>query len=97
MNNFAYNADHALLPSDVAERMIELCQQSKYTGGTVLETSVVGSRIIPEWNVDPPKWVTDPDVAKTASQGAGTSDGEENYGHIRKLMNKERGVALTRL
>ena len=48
MKNFRYDESHALLPSDVAERMVELCQQAKFTGGTVFETNVTGDRIIPE-------------------------------------------------
>lgn len=56
MNDFSYAAENALLPIDVAERMVEMCQQkAKYGGGTVLETSVAGSRVIPQWNIDPPK------------------------------------------
>jgi short-subunit dehydrogenase len=56
MNNFSYAPENALMPIDVAERMIEMCQQkAKYGGGIVFETSVAGSRVIPEWNVDAPK------------------------------------------
>lgn len=93
MDNFSYAAESALSPMDVAERITEMCQQkAKYPGGSVLETSVVGNRIIPEWNIDPPKWVKDADVAP---QGAGTSDANgETYSHIKALLNRERGQAI---
>lgn len=98
MENFSYAAEHALSPTDVAERMIEMCQQkAKYGGGTVFETSVVGNRIIPTWNIDPPKWVTDAGVAQSTPQGMGKTDEDgETYNHIKELLKKERGAAIKR-
>ncbi|GLA02071.1 hypothetical protein AnigIFM60653_001366 [Aspergillus niger] len=43
---------------EVAEYMLELIQQGKYPGGSVVEITSSGSdgrRIIPPWNVSPPK------------------------------------------
>jgi NAD(P)-dependent dehydrogenase (short-subunit alcohol dehydrogenase family) len=87
MKNLFYAAENALSPTDVAERMIEMCQQkAKYGGGTVFETSVFGSRVIPEWNIDPPNFPL---------LGTGTGDEvSETYSHIKELLEKERGAAL---
>ncbi|KFY29479.1 hypothetical protein V491_00009 [Pseudogymnoascus sp. VKM F-3775] len=45
----------AITPEDIAQSIHEvITEPAKYPGGTVLETLATGSRIIPEWNVDPP-------------------------------------------
>ena len=45
----------AISPEDVAQTIHEvITKSSKYPGGTVLETLVTGTRVIPEWNIDPP-------------------------------------------
>lgn len=87
MNNFRYEAEHAMSPTDVAERMIEICQnKAKYSGGTVLETSLYGTRVIPEWNVDPPKH---------PRLGVGVDGKElETFSHIDNLLKNERGAAI---
>lgn len=43
--------------AEVAEYMLELIQQGKYSGGSVVEitsSSPDGRRVIPPWNVSPP-------------------------------------------
>lgn len=70
--------------------MVEMCQQrSKFGGGVVFETSAFGERVVPEWNVDPPK-----------HPPLGVSTGEEvvkTYGHVTELLKRERGVAVKSL
>lgn len=87
MNDFRYEPQHAMSPTDVAERMVEMCQQtSKYRGGVVLETSLYETRVVPEWNVDPPKH---------PRLGTGTSDNsEETFSHVAELLKNERGAGF---
>lgn len=43
--------------AEVAEYMLELIQQGKYSGGSVVEITSSGPdgrRVIPPWNVSPP-------------------------------------------
>jgi hypothetical protein len=83
MKDFFYAPENAMNPTEVAERMVEMCQQkTKYGGGVVLETSIYGTRVIPEWNVDPPKH---------PPLGLGTG---ETYSHVNRLLKNERGMAL---
>jgi hypothetical protein len=90
MNDFGYEPEHTMSPTDVAERMIEMCQQkSKYGGGVVLETSLYGTRVIPEWNVDPPKH---------PRLGVGIGDkSREAFGHVSDLLKKERLMGLQKV
>jgi hypothetical protein len=45
----------AISPENVAQTIQEaITQPSKYPGGAVIETLAVGTRVIPEWNIDPP-------------------------------------------
>jgi NAD(P)-dependent dehydrogenase (short-subunit alcohol dehydrogenase family) len=90
MNDFFYAPEHAMCSTDVAERIIEMCQQKiKYGGGIVLETSLYGTRMIPEWNVDPPKH---------PPLGVGTADkAGQTYGHVKSMLKNEHGAALENL
>jgi hypothetical protein len=95
MSNFSYSAVNALSPLDVAERMIELCQQAKYVGGTILETAIGGTRVIPEWNIDPPKLWADPTKNEKIVEQDGKVSAEKidgDYSHIGEKLKKERGV-----
>ncbi|KAJ5634235.1 hypothetical protein N7528_002077 [Penicillium herquei] len=45
----------AISPEDVARVMHQaIIEPLKYPGGTVLEVTVLGTRVIPPWNMDPP-------------------------------------------
>jgi len=51
---YSMSEEKALSPEDVASNMLHLIQQKKYECGTVLELSLAGTRVVPEWNIDPP-------------------------------------------
>ena len=53
-SQFSFQERNALKPDEVATSMLELLQEKKYECGTVLEISLAGTRVIPEWNVSPP-------------------------------------------
>ena len=53
-SKFSFQERNALKPDEVATSMLELLQEKKYECGTVLEISLAGTRVIPEWNVSPP-------------------------------------------
>ncbi|QRC95552.1 hypothetical protein JI435_032360 [Parastagonospora nodorum SN15] len=50
-----YSATEAgyLTPQDCAKHLLDLLQKKEYACGTVLELTIEGTRIIPEWNVAP--------------------------------------------
>jgi hypothetical protein len=53
-----FSSVESLRPDEVAKVMIELAQEGKYKGGTVLEVMANNgpkTRIIPEWRIDPPE------------------------------------------
>jgi NAD(P)-dependent dehydrogenase (short-subunit alcohol dehydrogenase family) len=54
MKQFSFADDKALLPEQVAEKMLEMLQEPGFTCGTIVEITPWGSRLIPEWNVAPP-------------------------------------------
>jgi len=90
MRNFFYDKGHTMEPIDVAERMVEMCQQKdRYRGGVIFETSVFGNRVVPEWNVEAPKH-------PLLGVGTGGREGD-SYGHVTELLKRERGVALKSL
>ncbi|KAH7032149.1 15-hydroxyprostaglandin dehydrogenase [Macrophomina phaseolina] len=51
---FKYSQDAILEPEDVARAAKQLVEEGRYGGGTVLEVTTVGTRVIPEWGVMPP-------------------------------------------
>ena len=52
-----YSASEArfLTPDACAKSLLDLLQKKEYPCGSVLEISLSGTRVIPEWNVDPPQ------------------------------------------
>ncbi|ORY17262.1 hypothetical protein BCR34DRAFT_51119 [Clohesyomyces aquaticus] len=57
VSQFSFQEQAALSPDDVAKNMLELLQEKKYKCGTVLEISLAGTRVVPEWNIAPPAGV----------------------------------------
>jgi hypothetical protein len=83
IKQFGYTTESSISPEEVAQAMIELCTDGKYGGGTCLETSTGGNRILGTWN-----------IAEPAS--AGTAVPKEaikmNQAPIRAIMDKEKGT-----
>lgn len=51
---YGYTAENTISAEDVARAMIELCVQGRYRGGTCLETSKGGNRVLGTWNIPEP-------------------------------------------
>lgn len=48
-------AEHkALSPDQVAQNMLDLLEKKEFTCGSVMEISLAGTRLVPEWNIAPP-------------------------------------------
>ncbi|KAJ3549268.1 hypothetical protein NM208_g587 [Fusarium decemcellulare] len=91
---FGVTSDIAIGPDAVADVINEAVESAQYPGGTVLEISRLGKRVVPEWNIDPPGKIggematgTDvpPDRVKEALQP------------ILDITAAERGTVLCRL
>lgn len=57
MKQFSINPDKTLKPETCATHMLELLQKKEYPCGSVLEVTLGGVRLIPEWGVEPPRGV----------------------------------------
>ncbi|KAK3717568.1 hypothetical protein LTR37_005634 [Vermiconidia calcicola] len=80
----------ALDADDVAEAMIDLVQDGKYVGGTLLEimpNNGAKTRVIPEWNIDPPQGgsLTNADPNSTEIPAA--------FREMKSVMDRERGTS----
>ncbi|KAI0584069.1 FabG Dehydrogenase with different specificities related to short-chain alcohol dehydrogenase [Pyrenophora tritici-repentis] len=51
---FSMDADKVLTPDICATHLLELLQKKEYPCGSVLELTLAGTRLIPEWGVQPP-------------------------------------------
>ncbi|KAL1649582.1 hypothetical protein SLS58_001639 [Diplodia intermedia] len=54
LREFGYAPSIILEPRDVAAAAVRLVEGAEYGGGTVLEVTTRGTRVIPEWGVQPP-------------------------------------------
>lgn len=54
MVQFGLDKSETVTPTEVGEAIVALVEDGKYGGGTVLEITAYGIRVIPEWNVSPP-------------------------------------------
>ncbi|OMP86665.1 putative oxidoreductase [Diplodia seriata] len=54
LREFGYAESTILEPRDVAEAAVRLVEDAEYGGGTVLEVTTRGTRVIPEWGIQPP-------------------------------------------
>lgn len=54
LKDFAYPASTILEPAVVAQAAVRLAEDGAYGGGTVLECTTAGLRVIPEWGIQPP-------------------------------------------
>lgn len=88
MAEFAYDDATATTPEQVAQKMIDMIQEATYPGGSILEISAGGTRIIPEWNIDPPKVAE----GKFGEKSGPAKDIQSNDGTVLAILNKERGA-----
>lgn len=54
---------------EVAASMLELLVNEEYGNGTVLEISSGGTRVVPEFNNEPPKWLASRSTTWTEPRG----------------------------
>lgn len=54
---FGINDDLAITPETAAEAIHDVVESAEYPGGTILEVSRDGTRVIPEWLIQPPGMV----------------------------------------
>ena len=85
----AFHNIESLSPDDVAKEMINLVQDGKYGGGTVLEimpNNGPKTRVVPEWNIAKPEGGT---------TTAASAPGEIPRAHreAKDIMDKIRGTA----
>ncbi|RMZ69623.1 3-oxoacyl-[acyl-carrier- ] reductase [Pyrenophora seminiperda CCB06] len=57
LKQFSVHTDRALTPEACATQLLELLQKRDYPCGSVLEITMTGTRLIPEWGVQPPEGV----------------------------------------
>lgn len=55
IKQFSVTPEKALTPETCATHLLELLQKKEYACGSVLELTLDGTRLIPEWGVEPPK------------------------------------------
>jgi hypothetical protein len=86
LKQYSVTPDRALTPDTCAHHLLELLQKKKYPCGSVLEITLAGTRLIPEWGVEPPQ-----------GQGAGQevdNDFVENMLRpIKDTLEAEKGIA----
>jgi NAD(P)-dependent dehydrogenase (short-subunit alcohol dehydrogenase family) len=54
MKQFGYTIENSITPDQVARDMVSLVTEGKYGGGTCLENSVNGTRVLGAWNIEAP-------------------------------------------
>lgn len=54
LKQYSVTTDKALTPDACATSLLDLLQKKEYPCGSVLEITLVGTRLIPEWGVEPP-------------------------------------------
>jgi NADP-dependent 3-hydroxy acid dehydrogenase YdfG len=54
ITQYSVAKERSLTPEACAEKLLDLLQKKEYPCGTVLEITMNGDRVIPEWNVSPP-------------------------------------------
>ena len=54
---FSVTPDVAITADQVANVVHKAVESPKYPGGSIIEVSKLGTRVIPEWHIDPPGMV----------------------------------------
>jgi hypothetical protein len=81
MKRFGYDEATAVTPESVAKAMVEIVTQGKYPGGTSLEVSISGTRVLGTWNIEPPA---------AAGTNVPQEVMDENYAPLLAIMDRER-------
>lgn len=84
MVQFGLDKSETVTPADVGEAIVSLVEDGQYGGGTVMETTAYGSRVIPEWNVSP----TPSKLTGIMTQ----EDIDRNLAPMKEKLQKERLV-----
>ncbi|KAJ5713997.1 NAD(P)-binding protein [Penicillium malachiteum] len=86
MEQFSIDDAETVTAAQVGKAMITLVEDGQYKGGTVLEITAFGTRVIPEWNISPPPTKFTGIVSQTAI--------DRNLAPIRARLKKERRALL---
>jgi len=86
VSQFGVTDSNALTPDQVAQSMLDLVTEEKYPGGTMLETTVAGQRVLGTWNIEKPS-----STDRFATTEAGL---ERNLEPIRRILREERGAGI---
>lgn len=82
MVQFGLDNAETVTALQVGDAILSLVQDGRYGGGTVLEITAYGNRVIPEWNISPPPTK----LTGIMSQ----EDIGRNLGPIRERLQRER-------
>ena len=88
LKQYSVTPERFLTPDICAKNLLDLLQKKEYPCGSVLEVTLNGTRLIPEWNVDPP-----------LGQGTGQEMMDEGFienlvGPIKKTLESEKASKL---
>ncbi|KAF2679239.1 NAD(P)-binding protein [Lentithecium fluviatile CBS 122367] len=89
ITQYSFAESKALMPGDVAANMLRLLQEKEFGCGTVLELSKAGTRVVPEWNIEP-----------SSAEGTGQNEDEQKaglqalLGPIREKLGGEKASKL---
>jgi hypothetical protein len=84
IKQYSIKEEQFLTPEVCAERLLDLLQKREYPCGTVLEVTMNGDRVIPEWNVEPPEGLG------TGMDFAGEDMMRNLMGPIKEALEKDR-------
>jgi hypothetical protein len=82
IDQFGYTDENSISAETVAEAMVKVMVNSAYPGGSCMEVSTSGRRILGTWNIPEP-----------AALGTKVSDeiAAKNWAPLRATMEKEKG------
>ncbi|OJD31453.1 nad-binding protein [Diplodia corticola] len=86
---FGYPAGSILEPAAAARAAVDLVEEGRYGGGTVLEVTTGGRRVVPEWGIRPPPVGRHGGGDKGAPREVVPAAGVE----VREYLARERGAA----
>jgi len=90
-DRFSIIDEISITSEKVAQSMIKLIEEEQYGSGTVYEISMLGERVIPAWNIDPPGMV---DGKMGEGGGIPQAMVDKANGPLLAVTEKERGALL---